>query len=72
MTTATPTATLNEVYSKALRTLKAQGMLEDGTSLAGGVEDKIRQGQELTSVEAQIVHYGITNRMLQFISENGL
>ena len=71
MTTATPIATLNEVYRKALGTLKAQGML-DGTTLAGGVEDKILQGKELTTVEAEIVSYGITNRMLRFIAENGL
>ena len=67
MTTATPIATLNEVYNKALRTLRAQGML-DGTTLAGGVEDKILQGKELTTVEAEIVYYGITNRMLRFIA----
>jgi hypothetical protein len=71
MTTATPTATHSEVYGKALRTLKAQAML-DGTSLAGDVEDKILQGKELTTVEAEIVYYGITTRMLQFIADNGL
>jgi hypothetical protein len=44
----------NRANRDALRFLKSERLLE-GTSLAGGVEDAIRQGHELTTTQAGIL-----------------
>jgi hypothetical protein len=59
------------VHRETLSFLKLEGML-DGTTLAMGVERKVRQGQELNDVEAGILNHCITTRQLRFIRQHGL
>lgn len=57
------------VNQEALAHMKSEGLLE-GTSLALGVEKKIRQGKTLNKVEAEVLWLGITNEQVRFVKRH--
>jgi hypothetical protein len=63
------TAQRTEANRESLAFLKSEGLLL-GTSLALGVEKKVRQGAELTEVEQGVLFHGITNAQLRFVRRN--
>jgi hypothetical protein len=63
------TAQHTEANRESLAFLKSEGLLL-GTSLALGVEKKVRQGAELNEVEQGVLFHGITNAQLRFVRQN--
>jgi len=55
---------------ESLATLRSDGTLLDGESLALDVDKKVDAGQELTQVEAGVLWLGITQEQVEFTRNN--